>query len=183
MNEKIVYTALDLEVDFYEQILTTELANTLYTYLDILLPAEKNRSNTLFGDPCVIYKSGYRQNGTEVIDWDLLPGLPDLKKLVEEITEQKYNVCAINRYPNGKIGILPHQDREMGIRRQIAGLSLGATRTIEFTRTNHEPIKISLNSGSLYVMKGLTNKKWLHSIIKESKIKDTRFSLTFRDYV
>ena len=62
----------------------------------------------------------------------------------------------------------------------ICGLSLGATRTLQFTREGYGKQNFSLPSGSLYVMRPPTNQKWLHAIIRESKILTSRISLTFR---
>lgn len=54
--------------------------------------------------------------------------------------------------------------------------------TISFTKGTLSPINISLSPSSLYVMNPPTNQNWLHSIIKDNKIGNSRISLTFRNY-
>lgn len=184
MLMKCQYTAPDLDVDLYPHLLNAETANAWYTYLDELFPQENRRTSLLFGDEGLIYRVNYQEvtRESEVIPWNALPALTELKNLVEKVTNQTYTVCAIQCYPNGKVGINPHRDKEMVAGTQIAGLSLGAKRTISFTRNYHDPISIALLSGSLYVMKNMTNQKWLHSIVKDAKVREPRFSLTFRNY-
>lgn len=179
------YAKPDLDVTLYPNLLNSELAAAWYGYFEQIFPPEKTRTSMLFGDPGLIYRVTYQNSTTEreVYPWDTLPALPQLKELVSKITRQKYTVCAVQCYPNGRIGIAPHRDKEMVAGTRIAGLSLGAERTIEFTRAHHESVSIKLPSGSLYVMNPPTNQKWLHSITKQSEIKDKRYSLTFRDYV
>ncbi|CAH6418201.1 2OG-Fe(II) oxygenase superfamily protein [uncultured virus] len=177
----------DLNVDFYPNFLTSELAKQWYLYLESVIPHESRRNSLLFGDPGLIYSVTYRDNTThrEVTPWDYLPALPELKSLVEKVTEQKYTVCAMQRYANGSVGIAPHRDKEMVLGTRICGVSLGTTRTITFSKGNDlnvVPLSISLNSGSLYVMNPPTNQTRLHSIIKEPHVKGSRISLTFRDY-
>lgn len=178
------YKQADLDVDLYPQLLTPDLAQAWYLYFDSIMPQTTNRSSILFGDEGLIYRVTYRNVTTEseVNPWTSLPALPELKSLVDKITNQTSTVCVVQRYNDGKVGINPHRDKEMVFGTRIAGLSLGAQRTIQFTRSYHEPISISLPSGSLYVMNPPTNQKWLHSIVKDTKIKEPRFSLTFRDY-
>lgn len=190
MYLKCKYTRDDLNVDFYPHFLTPELAYGWYTYLESIIPHENRRNSLLFGDLGLIYNVTYQGTTTsrEVYPWTDLPAFSELKELVEKITEQKYTVCIIQRYVNGSIGINPHRDKEMVFGTRICGLSLGATRTISFTKTiygNNVPLNrvdIPLISGSMYVINPPTNQKWLHSIVKEAAVKDSRISLTFRDY-
>lgn len=191
MYIKCKYTRDNLDVDFYPHLLTPELAHGWYTYLESIIPHEKRRSTLLFGDPGLLYNITYRGIATTqpIIPWTDLPPIIQLKELVEKITGQKYTVCVVQRYSNGYVGINPHRDKEMVLGTRICGLSLGATRTISFTKTIYgnpiplDQVNIPLISGSMYVMNPPTNQKWLHSIVKEPSIKESRISLTFRDYV
>jgi len=153
------YIANELDIDLYPDLLTPELAAKWYDYIDCLFNKDLRRTSILFGNENLIYSVTY-----------------------QGITKQSYTVCVIQRYPNGKIGINPHRDKEMVLGTRICGLSLGAKRIIQFTRLNNDPVSISLLAGSLYCMNPPTNQKWLHSIIKEPHIKEIRYSLTFRDY-
>lgn len=184
MHLKCSYQRDDLNVDYYPNLLGEKLASEWYNYLEIKFPKSNGRSKILFGDEGLIYKVSYQDvtNNIHVLPWNQLPNLFELKQLIETITGHKYTVCSVQCYPNGKVGINPHRDKEMIAGTSIAGLSLGAKRTISFTRNNYDPVSISLAPGSLYVMNPPTNQKWLHSIVKDSKIKEPRYSLTFRNY-
>jgi alkylated DNA repair dioxygenase AlkB len=179
------HTRPDLDVDLYPTVLNPELAGVWYQYLERIFPPEQSRTSMLFGDPGLVYRVTYQETTTEreVMPWDTLPAMPELKDLVSKMTGQKYTVCAVQCYPNGRIGIAPHRDKEMVAGTRISGLSIGAERTIQFTRLGHEPVSLRLPSGSLYVMNPPTNQKWLHSIIREARVKDKRYSFTFRDYI
>lgn len=178
------YTRPDLDVDFYPGLLNADLAAAWCLYLDSIFPKEYKRTSMLLGDPGLIYRVTYQgsTSETEVLPWDTLSGLPELKSLVEKVTNQTYTVCAIQCYPNGRIGINPHRDKEMVAGTRITGISLGAKRSIQFTRLYHDPLTIPLPSGSCYTMNPPTNQKWLHSIIKQPEVKVPRYSLTFRTY-
>ncbi len=178
------YKDTDLDVDYYPQLLDAELAQTWYSYLYGLFAHDNKRTSLLFGDTGIIYKVAYGDTETRrlVMPWTDLPALSELKSLIEKITDQKYTVCIVQYYPTGKVGIGKHKDKEMVPGTRIAGLSIGAKRTISFTRASYNPINIELESGSLYVMNPPSNDRWLHSIVKDSKIKEGRISLTFRDY-
>jgi alkylated DNA repair dioxygenase AlkB len=192
--EVIQYTSVDLSVDFYPEFLSEEEADTWLLTLSELIPIKPNqkiRNTLLFGDEGITYTTTYfgTTRNTVPIPWNELPGLEELKQRVESVTKQKYTVCAIQCYANGGVGINPHRDKEMVRGTQIAGLSIGQERTIRFNRPlyykstedAYPPINIPLPSGSLYVMKGLTNQKWLHSIVKDDSL-SVRYSLTFRNY-
>jgi alkylated DNA repair dioxygenase AlkB len=183
--DKKTYFDVDFHVDVYNNLLTEELSVMWFGYLEKLFvdDNDKRRKSVLFGEKGLIYTVTYRGtvSHTEALPWDTVPVLNYLKNLVEKITGQQYSVCVIQRYPNGKIGINPHRDKEMVQGTRICGLSLGAERTISFTRCQKK-IDIPLPSGSLYVMNHPTNQKWLHSIVKDASIKTPRLSLTFRDY-
>lgn len=178
------YHDKDLDVDYYSKLLTHYLSQIWYNYLHNLFSQQKKRTSLLFGDTGLIYKVTYQDLETRrlAMPWSNLPALHELKALVEKVTNQIYTVCIVQYYPTGRIGIFPHRDREMVPGTRIAGLSLGAKRTITFSRDNHNSTKIELEPGSLYVMKGSTNDRWAHSIVKDLTIKEGRISLTFRNY-
>lgn len=178
------YQRADLDVDYYPNFLNVTLATAWYQYLESFFPKANTRTSMIFGNPGLIYRVTYRgiTKETEVLPWDALPGLEELKTLVETIIGQKITVCVIQMYPNGKVGIAPHRDKEMVAGTKICGLSIGEHRFIEFSRGKHDSVKIGLHSGGLYVMNHPTNEKWLHSIIEELNKTGKRYSLTFRDY-
>lgn len=109
--------------------------------------------------------------------------LLDIKEKVEMISEEKYNSCLLNLYHNGTEGMGWHADNEKEIvpNSAIASLSFGAERFFSFKhRATKETLKFNLQHGSLLVMKGETQSKWLHSLPKSVKIISPRINLTFR---
>ena len=66
-------------------------------------------------------------------------------------------------------------------RATIASLSFGAERKFVFKhKANKTIVNTFLENGSLLLMKGDTQKNWLHQLPKTKKIVTPRISLTFR---
>jgi alkylated DNA repair dioxygenase AlkB len=75
-------------------------------------------------------------------------------------------------------------EHELGERPVIASLSLGATRRFRLRhrrRKELEPVAIDLESGSLLIMKGDTQRFWKHQIAKTRRVVEARVNLTFRN--
>ena len=63
----------------------------------------------------------------------------------------------------------------------IASLSFGAERTFAFKhKTTSETLKITLEHGSLLVMKGMVQDAWLHRLPPTKRVNTPRINLTFR---
>ncbi|MCP6237382.1 alpha-ketoglutarate-dependent dioxygenase AlkB, partial [Klebsiella pneumoniae] len=63
----------------------------------------------------------------------------------------------------------------------IGSLSFGATRKFSFKHKNmKETYSLMLESGSLLVMRGTTQSKWLHALPKSTRVTAPRINLTFR---
>ena len=185
-----------LNIDFYEKFLTQELADQMYKIIEDktlwrLDLSYNKRATQIYADPGLIYEvkfGGYGNRPIEIhkystLPWDCLPILIELREKISELTGEKYNFCVIQRYPNGKVGINPHRDKEMIKGTQICGLSLGCSRQLTMSPPKFiqsEPINLNLNSGSLYILKPPTNDYWTHCIEKDCS-KTARISLTFRN--
>lgn len=106
-----------------------------------------------------------------------------LKKIAELICETKFNSCLLNLYHNGHEGMAWHSDDEKALEKNspIASFSFGAARkfSLRHKRTK-ENISILLESGSLLLMKDVTQKHWLHCLPKSKKVTQPRVNLTFR---
>lgn len=109
------------------------------------------------------------------------------------------NSCLINKYVNGKYYISNHRDSiiSFGEYPTICILSLGEPRTIKFNRllynsNNYKSIKLNKNSnlnsefllesGSLFIMSGSSQKYFVHEVPKTNS-NSTRYSLTFREFL
>lgn len=109
-----------------------------------------------------------------------------LKKLVEDVSEETYNSCLLNLYHNGSEGMAWHSDDEKALNPQsaIASLTFGAERIFSFKhKSKGEKISLKLASGSLLIMKGETQKHWLHRLAPSTKVFGPRINLTFRKMV
>ena len=74
-------------------------------------------------------------------------------------------------------------EKELGDEPVIASLSLGQPRAFHIKHKTNPCLrhKMTLNSGSLLVMKGAMQQHWLHQVPKEPKITQPRINLTFRN--
>jgi len=111
--------------------------------------------------------------------------LLDLKARIEALAEQQFNSVLLNYYRDQRDSMGMHSDDEAELGQQpvIASLSLGETRTLVFRhkfRKQLKSIKIPLPSGSLLLMKGVTQKNWKHGISKIRQPCGPRLNLTFR---
>ena len=105
-----------------------------------------------------------------------------LKAGAEGFAETVFNSVLLNYYRDGTDSVGWHADNEseLGERPIIASLSFGATRTFELRRrTTGKVAKVPLTSGSILVMRGTTQRDWVHRIPKEPG-STGRINLTFR---
>ena len=196
MTTKITYHRERLDVDVYPDFLGDH-TNNVFDYIEEKVPWTKkitptSRVNQNYGDPGLKYQlkfGGYNGRPEKIIErkvlpWDDLPILDPIKEMLLETTGSTYNYCVIQRYPNGRVGINPHKDKEMLPGSLIAGISLGANRRLtlippRYNKVDGNPITIELPAGSLYLLKDPTNCHWQHSIEKD-ETNIPRISLTFR---
>lgn len=94
----------------------------------------------------------------------------------------RFNSVLMNFYRDGKDSIGMHADNEDQLEQDptIASISLGAARTFIVQHIDTRlKLSESLPGGSLLVMKGDMQRKWLHGIPKEPAA-GPRINLTFR---
>jgi alkylated DNA repair dioxygenase AlkB len=109
--------------------------------------------------------------------------LYDLKTLIEQQTQETYNSCLLNLYHSGAEGMAWHSDGEKDLKDNgaIASLSFGAVRKFSFKhKYSKEVVSLLLKPSSLLVMKGITQKYWLHRLPPTKKVLEPRINLTFR---
>lgn len=114
--------------------------------------------------------------------------LVELKKLTEQLTGDKFNSCLLNLYHDGNEGMAWHSDDEkaLGKNTTIASLSFGAERKFGFKHKRDKDtlnVYVTLEHGSLLVMKGTTQTNWLHRLPPTTKVTAPRVNLTFRTIV
>ena len=138
------------------------------------------RLRCAYGDPGTSYSFS---NVTEPSQPWLKP-LLSLKRIVELLSDHKYNFVLVNKYRNGKDYIGPHRDSENDLVEgsTIASISFGASRdfVLQHTEEKKEKVVITLNNGDILLMKSPTNKNYKHSVPARNTLNDIRYNLTFR---
>jgi len=177
--------------DYYGKIFSDEECDSFYQYLFHQIPWENDeavifgkliitkRKVAWFGEKAFEYTYSKRTKYAKL--WT--PELLKLKQKCEEFSEETYNSCLLNLYHDGSEGMAYHSDGEKDLKKHgaIASLSFGAERKFVFKhKTTNEKVEISLESGSLLVMKGTTQDHWLHRLPPTTKVKTPRINLTFR---
>jgi alkylated DNA repair dioxygenase AlkB len=197
-NSPSTFVQLDIpqaEVIYYCSIFSPEVCSKYYQELISLSywtrptfkvfgrPVKAARQTCSFGsDPNKVYKYSGTIAGVDSIEYP--PSIKEIKEKIEDILNTQFNFVLLNWYKDGQDSIGEHSDDEKGLVKlgTIACVSLGAERTFVFRNKKNKKIihKISLENGSLIIMKGTTQQYWKHSIPKEKLIKEGRISLTFR---
>ena len=137
------------------------------------------RKTAWYGDDELKYS--YSNTTKTALPW--VPVLTKLKELIEEKSQSTFNSCLLNLYHAGDEGMAWHSDdeKELGDQPTIASLNLGAERKFSFKhKKTKESISLTLESGSLLLMKGVTQSHWQHSLPKTTQVKGPRINLTFR---
>lgn len=181
------------ECYYYGEVFNELEANLLYERLKNEIDW-KNDAVMLFGRKIITrrkvawygdHEFEYKYSGVtkKALIWNSL--LLEIKKVVEDISMEKYNSCLLNFYNDGNDGMSWHSDNESTLEKNsaIASLSFGSERFFNFKHKHKlEKVKIKLEHASLLVMKGETQTYWLHSVPKSKKIELPRINLTFRKF-
>ncbi|WP_310993814.1 alpha-ketoglutarate-dependent dioxygenase AlkB family protein [Aequorivita marina] len=111
------------------------------------------------------------------------PELRELKQKIEAISGETFNSCLLNLYHTGEEGMGWHSDAEKDLKKNaaIASVSIGAARKFMFKhKETKETFSLTLEHGSLLIMKGTTQLHWLHRLPPTKKVQAPRINLTFR---
>jgi hypothetical protein len=173
MSSRLRRTSLeDVTLNDVFDVLEKELVETRG------LPTHK-RANVTYGDDGLVYRlefGGYENRPLKIVErpcvpWREQPVVEKLRDVVSQKLGVRFNCCVAQRYPHGRIGIAPHRDKEM-YGATIACVNFGATRTLvlrsRWERTE-TPLRLSLSSGSLYVLHPPTNELYVHICTKSKK--------------
>ncbi|KRA20152.1 alpha-ketoglutarate-dependent dioxygenase AlkB [Lysobacter sp. Root604] len=134
--------------------------------------------------------AAYTYSGLHLRPRPWTPLLADLKQRVERASGAEFNSVLLNYYRDHRDGMGFHADDEpeLGPAPTIASLSLGERRVFVMKRrlargaapSAVAPVRIPLDSGSLLLMRGQTQRHWLHGIAKLARPCGPRVNLTFR---
>jgi alkylated DNA repair dioxygenase AlkB len=181
----------DGQVDYYGSVMAAADAQR---YMEYLLAGIEWRHDeaVIFGRRIITkrkvawYGDGdydYTYSGVvhQALPWTV--ELLELKELTEDLTGASYNSCLLNLYHDGEEGMAWHSDaeKELAPGGAIASLSFGAERRFLFRhKETKRQVELTLAAGSLLVMKGATQDRWLHSLPKMKRVTRPRVNLTFR---
>lgn len=184
----------DGTVNYYGRVLNMEKANNYY---EILLNSIhwKHDEAIILGKHFVTkrkvawygndqYDYTYSNTTKRALPWT--KELLELKTMVEQTTNTKFNSCLLNLYHTGDEGMAWHSDSEksLGKNTTIASVSLGAERKFAFKhKISKQNISLILEHGSLLIMKDTTQTNWLHRLPPTKKINRPRINLTFRTMI
>lgn len=178
-------------VNYYGQIFTSaeseKYENKLMTEIDwrhdeFLLFGKKiitKRKVAWYGEKAFDYT--YSRTTKKALLWTKT--LKEIKDKIELVTDETFNSCLLNLYHNGNEGMGWHSDAEKDLEENaaIASLSIGATRKFVFKhKETNEKVELLLENSSLLLMKGTTQKHWLHTLPPTKTILPSRINLTFR---
>ena len=171
-------------VRYNENVVDEQLREKLLEFLK-----DKSDEFSTVGD-CrdVLYfgEYGYRYSGvyheaceTPVVIQDLLdcvrPGLTNPRAWM--------NSCLINRYIDGTKNIPEHRDNEAYIdpESEIITVSIGCKRPMKFIdNTSTTKVELPLDDRSVLITSRFAQDFWQHSIDRDDKISEIRYSFTFR---
>ena len=113
----------------------------------------------------------------------MTPTLIEIQQQCELLANAKFNSVLVNLYRHGQDSMGMHADdeRELGVEPVIASVSIGGERNFRLRhRESKELVQITLSSGSVLVMSGLSQQCWMHDVPKTKRHVEPRINLTFR---
>ncbi|TBX69218.1 alpha-ketoglutarate-dependent dioxygenase AlkB [Flavobacterium silvisoli] len=191
-KDKIVFSLPDAEIEYYAGFFENERAHELFEKLKTEIPWQQDyitvfgkthpqpRLTALFGNEGKPY--GYSDIIMQPHAWN--PLLMFIKNEIEEVCHANFTTVLLNQYRDGRDSNGWHADNEKELGRNpiIASVSFGAERAfhLQHNTLKEQKLKITLEHGSLLIMKGTTQHFWKHQIPKTTKEIGPRINLTFR---
>lgn len=184
----------DGDVEYHGLILNRKECDFYYENLFNSIPWENDQA-IVFGKHYITKRKiawfgdeeyNYKYSGVTKQAHIWTPELLELKNKIEEVSETTYNSCLLNLYHSGEEGMAWHSDGEKSLldNGTIASLTLGAERKFSFKhKETKQKVDIVLENGSLLLMKGTTQKNWLHRLPPTKKVNSPRINLTFRTII
>ena len=191
-SEPIILDLPDAEIIYYPQFFDKEQADKIYTEL-LQEIAWQQDDITIFGKKIAqprltaLYGNDGKSYGYSNIVMQPHPfnsALTFIKEEIESIINEHFTTVLLNYYRDGQDSMGWHADneKELGQNPCIASISFGDERVFQLKHNSIINLKqnISLQNGSLLLMKGETQQYWKHQIPKTKKPIGGRINLTFR---
>jgi alkylated DNA repair dioxygenase AlkB len=141
----------------------------------------QQRSIGFFSDESI----GYYYSGQLAKSKPLQPDSAELMKIINARFGTNYNGILINKYEDGNDYISDHSDDEKNLDKEgVISISYGAVRKFRIRDKLSKKIimDIPTTSNSIIHMCGNFQKEFTHGIPVEKKVKEVRYSLTFRTH-
>ena len=130
--------------------------------------------------------TGYKYSGKIMKSLQLTDELKSIMCMVNKKFNDRFNGILVNCYRTGLDSIGAHSDDEKSLGESgVISLSLGATRKFRIRDKISKKIVLDfpVSHGCLIHMTGGFQKEFTHEIPKETKVKEPRLSLTFRNHI
>lgn len=129
-------------------------------------------------------EKSYSYSGIRVDPLPWIKPLVEIKIRIEAVSGVRFNSVLLNLYRNGSDSVAWHSDDEpeLGENPTIASVSFGQKRVfhLKHKHLKSENLKLLLSHGSFLLMRGETQKNWLHQVPKSKREMAPRINLTFR---
>jgi len=128
---------------------------------------------------------GYHYSGQLAKSKPLTNSLKELLETINNKFGTQFNGILVNKYMNGLDYIGAHSDNESYLDSGgVISISVGAVRKFRIRNKITKKIIVDVPTvyGCILHMNGDFQKEFTHEIPKETKIKDARYSLTFRNH-
>ena len=185
----------DAEINYLPHFLPPTIADDFLAQLTKTLEWRQDLIQ-LFGRPVAIPRlqawygdtdAHYRYSGLDLHPLPWTDELNQLRRLIQEQTDYRFNSVLANLYRDGQDSVGWHSDNEpeLGTSPAIASLTLGAERRFCLRHKTHKEQvhQIQLAHGSLLLMAGETQQHWLHSLPKTKRPTKPRINLSFRQII
>lgn len=184
----------DGSVHYFGKLLSKQEADDFYSEL-LNNIAWENDQAIIFGKRIITKRKvawygdqpfAYSYSNTTKLALPWTKELVALKALTEQQSGETFNSCLLNLYHTGDEGMAWHSDGEKDLKKDgaIASLSFGAERKFAFKhKRTKETVALTLEHGSMLIMKGATQTHWVHRLPPTKKVLTPRVNLTFRTIV
>jgi DNA oxidative demethylase len=167
------------------KIVIDEIDNELIVRPEIIVfgkKANQNRSVGFFSDTSI----GYKYSGQIMKSKPLTPYIKNLLVEINQKFNSDFNGILVNRYTDGTDYIGAHSDDESGLGNNgVVAISYGATRKFRIRDKKTKTIMQDFPtvSNGIIHMTSQFNKEFTHEIPIEKKVKEVRYSFTFRKHI
>ncbi|MBO69171.1 MAG: alpha-ketoglutarate-dependent dioxygenase AlkB [Acidiferrobacteraceae bacterium] len=182
------------DIEYVPRFLSREEADELTETLKLKVPWRQPKVR-IFGSlyPCPRLAASYgdqraiyQYSGVTNYPLMWLTELSELRCRIENYTEDSFNSVLVNCYRTGLDSMGWHRDNEpeLGIDPVIASITLGSSRRFVMRhckRRDVSRLEVSLENGSLLIMRGQTQSLWQHTVPKTRMTTGLRLNLTFRN--